>query len=97
MQELTIPADQADVVKQIDLSARLTKVGEANSVSIAETTDTATSFQAVFRHHVDQPAEPKAPEPLSISINYDRERLNVDETVTATASVVNTVRRSFRW
>jgi hypothetical protein len=89
VQELTIPADQSDVVKQLDLSARLTKVGEANSISIAETTDTATSFQAVFRHYLDQPAEPKPQEPLSITINYDRERLTVDESVTATATVIN--------
>jgi hypothetical protein len=88
-QELTIPADQADVVQQIDLSARLTKRGEPNSVSIAELTDTATSYQAVIRHYVDRPAEPQPEEPLSITIDYDRERLNVDESVTATVTVVN--------
>ncbi len=89
VQQLTITADQADVVKQLDLSPWLTKVGDANQVSITETSDTSTTFQAVFRHHIDMPKEASAPEPLGIAITYDRARLNVDETVTATATIIN--------
>ncbi len=90
VQEVTITADQFDVVRQIDLSPWLTRVGDPNSVAVTELTDSATSFQAVFRHHRDVPIDDTAPpEPLAISIAYDRERLPVDEMVTATATVIN--------
>jgi 5-hydroxyisourate hydrolase-like protein (transthyretin family) len=90
VQELTIAPDQSDVLTQLDLSPWLTKIGDDNTVSVTETTDTATSFQCVFRHWVETPVE-ETPErePLAISIVYDRERLSVDETVTATATIIN--------
>lgn len=91
VQELKIAPDQNEVLTQLDLTPWLTRVGdEANTVSVTETTDTATSFQMVFRHYVDAPLmETEEKEPLAVSIAYDRERLNVDETVTATATVIN--------
>jgi hypothetical protein len=44
-----------------------------------------------FRYHVDDEptTEPDATEPLSIDIAYDRQRLQVDETVAAVATITN--------
>ncbi|MHC4405126.1 MAG: alpha-2-macroglobulin family protein, partial [Planctomycetota bacterium] len=91
VREIVIPADQADVMKQIDLSDMLVPGGQY-PLSLADRTDTAVGYQVTFRYHVDQPpAEPRPgeEEPLSIDVTYDRQRLEVDDTVTAVATVRN--------
>lgn len=85
-----IPVDQAEVMQQINLTEHLA-VGE-QQLTITDRTDTSTGYQIAFWYHVDEVAPPPvdAPtEPLSINIAYDRERLQVDDTVTATAVAVN--------
>ena len=84
---LEIGADQADVMQQIELSDSL-QPGD-NHLSLRETTDTGTGYQVTFYYHVDDEAGQRTDEPLSIEIAYDRQRLNVDETVTAVATVTN--------
>ena len=88
--EFVIPADQADVMAQFDFSAQL-KPGNRYPVKLVDRTDTATGYQLTFRHHVEGPpaTTPETKEPLSVDITYDRQRLNVDDTVTAVAKVVN--------
>ncbi len=86
---LDIAADQAEVMQQIDLSDLLT--GGEYHLTIRETTETGTTFQVTHRYHVPEAEtpEPSEPEPLAIEIVYDRERLAIDETVTAVATVTN--------
>ena len=85
---LSIPVDQADVMQQIDLAGELTR-GQ-HRLTIVERTDTAAGFQIAVRHFVDD-GQSVAPseEPLSVEIVYDRQRLQVDQTVTATATIAN--------
>ncbi len=90
VRNITISPDQAEVMQTIDLSDMISHGGGKYQLKVAETTKTGTGYQIVFRYHLEQD-EPGAEmkEPLSIGIQYDRERLNVDDTVTANATVVN--------
>lgn len=90
VETLVVSADQADVMQQIDLAPWLTRAGMPQQIRITEQTETQTAFQVVVRHYVEPADETEpAPEPLAITIDYDRDRLPVDETVTATCTVVN--------
>jgi uncharacterized repeat protein (TIGR01451 family) len=86
-QEVIIPKDQAEVMKQIDLSAGL-KPG-THRLTLTETSGTAAAFQVAFRYHVPRAAGPEKPEALGVRLAYDRTEVNVDETVRATATVSN--------
>jgi hypothetical protein len=85
-QQIVIPADQSDVMKQLDLSADL--VEGNNALTVTETTDTGAGYQVAFRYHV--PEAPVAREqPLEITIDYDKTELAVGDVVIATATVTN--------
>jgi hypothetical protein len=85
-QRITIHADQAEVMKQLDLTKYLST--NVQTVTITERSQTAAGFQLAFRYHV--PGEvPNKNEPLTIRIAYDRDELKVGDTITATATVVN--------
>jgi hypothetical protein len=84
--EVVIPPDQAEVVRQIDLSEILTP--GTHRLTLTERGDAATGYQVAFRYHV--PASgPEKDEPLAIDLAYDRTELAVGDTVTATATVTN--------
>ncbi|HTN74951.1 MAG TPA: hypothetical protein VL096_06880, partial [Pirellulaceae bacterium] len=90
VREVIIPADQAEVLQQVDLTPWL-KGGETiNRITLREPTATSVNFQAIFRYYreADVAAAPTN-EPLAVSVTYDRARLAVDETVQATATIVN--------
>ena len=86
---VTIPADQAEVMVQLDLSDRL-RPGPQR-LTLTEHSRTAAGFQVAFRYHVpaDAAAPPSAPEPLAVTLAYDRDTLAVGEALTATATVTN--------
>jgi hypothetical protein len=84
---IVIPADQDDVMQQIDLSEHL-GIG-VHGLTITEPSDTAAGYQVAFRYHVPGAKGQDQPEPLAIEIAYDRTELAVGDLVTATASVVN--------
>jgi uncharacterized protein YfaS (alpha-2-macroglobulin family) len=86
-QEIVIPADQAEVMKQIDLTPAL-KAG-ANRLTVTEKTSTGAGYQVAFRYHVPGAAKPEKPEPLLVELKYDRTELSVNELVKATAKVTN--------
>ncbi|MCA9269343.1 MAG: hypothetical protein KDA41_12770, partial [Planctomycetales bacterium] len=90
VQTVDIPPDQAEVMQQIDLTKHL-KPGE-QELRITETTKTGAGFQATLHHHADElPLGPTdaEPQPLSINIAYDRERLQVEDYVGVKVVVVN--------
>jgi uncharacterized protein YfaS (alpha-2-macroglobulin family) len=90
-QQIAIPADQAEVMKLVDLSAGL-KPG-ANSLTVSETSGTAAGYQVTFRYH--EPGESTRPqEPLGIQVVYDRHKLHVGDTLKATATVTNQMKDS---
>jgi hypothetical protein len=86
-QEVTIPADQAEVMKLLDLS-RHVKEGKT-TLTLTEKTKTAAGYQVVLRYHVKEAKAQEKKEPLKIQIDYDRTDLAVGETVRATATVTN--------
>ncbi len=84
--EVVISPDQSEVMQMINLSDVL-KSGE-NKLTVREANNAAIGYQLSFRYHV--PGAPgKKDEPLTIDISYDRDTLKVDDTLTATATVVN--------
>jgi uncharacterized protein YfaS (alpha-2-macroglobulin family) len=89
VQELAIPADQADVMRQVDLSSRVASAPGTHRLKIEDRSATDSGYQVVFRYY--EPDKVDAPDagPLTIHLEYDRTAIVVDETVTAVASVVN--------
>jgi uncharacterized protein YfaS (alpha-2-macroglobulin family) len=84
--EIVIPADQAEVLKQLDLSPFLS--AGRQRVQLTETTKTGAGYQVTFRYHVPKAKADRA-EPLTVHLDYDRTELRVGETTKATAKVVN--------
>jgi hypothetical protein len=96
LQELAIAADQSDVMKQVDLSGRVTPAPGTHRLTIEDRSGTDSGYQVVFRYHEpdtgdrrDAQAGDGGAGPLSIRLDYDRTTIAVDETVTAVASVTN--------
>ncbi len=93
VQDLLIPADQSDVVRQVDLSDRVAKASGTHRLRIDNRSGADSCYQVIFRYHgpeaVDRPEVPADAGPLTIRLDFDRAALAVDETVTAVASVVN--------
>ncbi len=90
VRELTIPADQDDVLQQVDLTARLAAPGP-HRLTLEDRSGTESGYQALLRYHEpepDRPREADAP-PLSVRLEYDRSAIAVNENITATATVVN--------
>ncbi len=83
---LVIPADQAEVMKQVDLTARL-KTG-SQILKLKEQSDATVGYQIVFRYHEPGNSEPQ-PEPLKIELFYDRENVVVGESIVTRATVTN--------
>ena len=92
-QEISIPAEQSDVVRQVNLTPLLTG-SDTQRLTLTEHSDTAAGYQVVLSYHVpdEKPVAGQLEDqqrPLSITVEYDRIRLTVDQTVTATATVTN--------
>lgn len=84
---VTIPADQGDVVRQIDLSAVLAK--GSHRVRLTDRSNTAAGYQVALGYHVPGVGNPQADRPLSIRLEYDKTELTVDQRVAVTATVTN--------
>ncbi len=80
-------------MKQVDLSGRVAKAPGTHRLTIEDHSGTDSGYQVVFGYHEpdtgDRPDAKAGAGPLSIRLDYDRSEIAVDETVTATASVVN--------
>src|SRR5262249_9125931 len=81
--DLRIPADQAEVVQQVDLSEQL-RPGE-QTVRLDEPTDTESAYQVAFRYHVPTATAPEK-KGLSVAVDYDRKQVPVGETLKATVT-----------
>ena len=87
VQTLVIPADQGEVMQQVDLSAQVTR--GSHRLAITDRTGTATGYQATLAYHVPGADRSHGAEPLSIQLVYDKTTLVVDDRVKATATVTN--------
>jgi uncharacterized protein YfaS (alpha-2-macroglobulin family) len=92
IQEFIIPADQAEVLKQVDLTPHLAAGG--NSLRIVEKSGTACGYQVTFRYHLPEEAKPSPDGPLALALKYDRTELAVGEGVRATVRVENRMKQS---
>jgi uncharacterized protein YfaS (alpha-2-macroglobulin family) len=90
VRDLTVAEDQAEVMQRIDLSDML-RAGNQYSLNLTDHTNTAVGYQVTLRYNIPSgdTATDADEEPLSIDIQYDRDRLKVDEMVTATATATN--------
>ena len=89
VREIVIPADQADVVQLLDLTPQT--ASGAHRIELTDSTGAGTTYQVIARHHrlKRDAGQPASVTPLSIELSFDRESLQLDETVTATATVQN--------
>jgi uncharacterized protein YfaS (alpha-2-macroglobulin family) len=87
LRTITIPADQADVVQQLDITAAV--AAGSHRLRLVERTDTAAGYQVMLRYHL--PGEKPAAEQqaLTVEVEYDRTSVAVDETLAATARLRN--------
>lgn len=83
---LVIPADQCEVLQQLDVSAQVAH--GSHHLTITDRSGAATGYQAMLVYHVPG-ADRAAGGPLSIRLTYDRTSLKVDDQVRATAAVTN--------
>jgi len=91
VRDLVIPADQAEVMQMIDLSD-LFVPGNEYALQLTDRNNTSVGYQVAFRYHVEETeTEPAPPDEgrLSVEVVYDRQRLDVDDTVAAVATVTN--------
>jgi uncharacterized protein YfaS (alpha-2-macroglobulin family) len=86
VETVVIPADQAEVMWQVDLSSHL-RPG-TQRLTLTEHTKAAAGFQVAFRYHVPGAVAPKS-QALTVDLSYGRETINVGDVLTATATVTN--------
>ena len=91
VRELVIPEDQSEVLQMVDLSDRLIP-GNRYELRLIAHSPAALGYQVAFYYHV--PEVPSAGPPteqrrLAVDVTYDRQQLEVDQTVEAMATVEN--------
>ena len=87
VRKVTIPADQAEVMQQIDLTDFLTS--GSHRLQLTDRSGRATGFQVTSRHHLPDDVSHPQNAPLTIELTYDRLDLKIDDTVDVTAVVAN--------
>lgn len=87
VRDVVIPADQGDVVRQIDLSAAVSEGG--SRIALTDQSGSAVGYQVTLVHYVPAGDDEGKAEPLSIEIAYDKTELAVNDTVGVAATVRN--------
>ncbi len=87
VQRVTIDANQAEVLKQVDLSNLVTP--GRHRVTVRQERGPAAQAQVVFRAAVPTVANPSEQDmaPLTVDVRYDRNSLRVGEELRATATL----------
>jgi alpha-2-macroglobulin-like protein len=91
VERIVIPADQAEVLKQVDLSKYLGP--GAQRLTLTETTDSAAGYQVSFRYHLPEPKAAGKEGPLAITLSYDRTTLTEGDAVEVRARVGNKMKQ----
>ncbi len=84
---ITIPAEQGEVVRQVDLSEQI-RVG-SQRLALTARGENAAGYQVAFSYHVPSENVSGRDEPLSIDIRYAKSELRVGDSMTAVATIVN--------
>jgi uncharacterized protein YfaS (alpha-2-macroglobulin family) len=83
---IVVPADQAEVVKLIDLSQELSAGN--HTLRLRPFAGSPAAYQVIVRYH--QPGDVQQPEePLSIAVAYDAKKLRIGDTLQVTATVAS--------
>ena len=85
----TVNAENSDVMRQADLS-ELFMPGGAQSVQIVMDGQGNLAYDIIERWHLPWQGAPAPTGPLSITVDYDRTTLAVDDLVTARVTIANT-------
>ena len=85
-QSVVILPDQAEVLRQFDLSKSLS--AGTHLLKLAEPTGGAASYQVTFRYHVPENKQ-LATDSLALNVKYGSEKLRVGETLQAVAKLAN--------
>ena len=91
VREVVIAGDQAEVLQMVDLSDFVLP-GNRYQLQLTDQSKTSVGYQVAFSYHVPEAtseAVPTDPGRLSVDVVYDRQRLDVNDTVSAVATVVN--------
>ena len=92
VREIVIPADQAEVMQQIDLSQRITD--GSHTLQLTDQSGLGSGYQVSFWYHFpDGPTQTQS-DPLSIDLAYDRTELSVNEMITVSATVKNNMQQT---
>jgi uncharacterized protein YfaS (alpha-2-macroglobulin family) len=91
IEELTIPAAQAEVLRQVDLTPHL--AAGVTALTLADRSGSGAGYQVAFRYHLPGPGPQAAEAPLTIALNYDRTEVRVDETLQATVKASTQMRQ----
>jgi alpha-2-macroglobulin-like protein len=90
--EIVIEADQSQVMRQIDLSDQL-RPGH-QTLELADLSGTAAGFQLVSSYYAPDTSSRPQEHGLAVDVTYDRQKLPVNGTLTATATVENKTDRT---
>jgi hypothetical protein len=85
--KVVIPADQSDVMQQLDLSPSVPS--GKHEVVLTDRSGTAVGYQLAVSYHVPASAEPAKPQAFSVALNYKRSEIQFGESVEAQAVVKN--------
>jgi alpha-2-macroglobulin-like protein len=87
LEDVVIPSDQADVLRQVEPSKWLAK--GSHRLTLEDKGGADSGYQVVLRYHVPESHAPEPQGPLAIRLDYNRSKVAVDEPVTATVTVSN--------
>jgi uncharacterized protein YfaS (alpha-2-macroglobulin family) len=87
VREVKIPADQADVMRQVDLS-KLVSSGRQR-LQLRNAGQVESGYQLSLRYNVPQPEKREPAASLAIDVEYDRAELKAGDSLRATATVTN--------
>ncbi len=84
-----IPADQADLTRQIDL-AKFLSPGE-HQITLRDRDQTAVGYQLTLSYYTTEPIRslPNTNEPLTIELKHDKTQIAVNDVIDVNATVTN--------
>lgn len=86
LRSIDVAPDQLGVVQRVELPAL---APGSHQLLLRDATNSGSGYHVAFRYYRDVPDMPAEQPPLTISLQYDRQRLAVDERLTVTAQVMN--------
>lgn len=90
--EIVLGADEAQVMRQVDVSDQVRPGRQI--LQLVDRSETAAGFQFVSSYHAPESSVRPKESGLSVDVTYDRQKVRVSGTLTATAMVENQTDRA---